>query len=134
MRTLAAQPKGFTLLEVLVATAVIAIALAAIIRLAAMSSSNLALLRDKTIAHWVAMNQIAELQASETYPPIGRSSGEEEMAGREWHWSMEIQNTPDKDLRRVQIQVHREEGRDAPSITVLTGFITRFNTNNKVDR
>ena len=127
MRTLASQSKGFTLLEVLVATTVIAIALAAIIRLTAMSSTNLAHLRDKTFAHWVAMNQMAELQASDTYPPIGRSSGDEEMAGREWYWTMEVKNTPDKDMRRVQIQVSQEKRRDAPSLTVLTGFFTRFN-------
>ena len=120
------QAKGFTLLEVLVATTVIAIALAAIIRLSAMSSSNLAHLRDKTFAHWVAMNQMAELQASDSYPAIGRSSGEEEMAGREWYWTMEVQKTPDKDLRRVEIKVRLEEDRDAPSLTVLTGFFTRF--------
>lgn len=120
------QSRGFTLLEVLVATTVIAIALAAIVRLSAMSSSNLAHLRDKTFAHWVAMNQMAELQASDSYPAIGRSSGEEEMAGREWYWTMEVQKTPDKDLRRVEIKVMLEEGRDAPSLTVLTGFFTRF--------
>lgn len=127
MRCLSVQSRGFTLLEVLVATSVIAIALAAIIRLTTMSSSNLAHLRDKTFAHWVAMNQMAELQISETYPAIGRSSGEEEMAGREWYWTMEVKKTPDKDLRRVEIQVHEEEGRDAPSLTILTGFFTRFN-------
>ncbi len=127
MRTLASQSKGFTLLEVLVATTVIAIALAAIIRLTAMSSNNLTHLRDKTFAHWVAMNQMAELQASDAYPPIGRSSGDEEIAGREWYWTMEVQKTPDKDMRRVQIQVSQEKRRDAPSLTVLTGFFTRFN-------
>ena len=126
MPPLASQSRGFTLLEVLVATTVIAIALAAIIRLSAMSSSNLAHLRDKTFAHWVAMNQMAELQASDSYPAIGRSSGEEEMAGREWFWTMEVQKTPDKDLRRVEIKVRLEEKRDAPSLTILTGFFTRF--------
>lgn len=127
MRRFSDQYRGFTLLEVLVATSVIAIALAAIIRLTTMSSANLTHLRDKTFAHWVAMNQMAELQAKEGYPAIGRSSGEEEMAGREWFWTMEVQKTPDEDLRRVEINVHKEQSRDAPSLTILTGFFTRFN-------
>ena len=127
MRSLALQSRGFTLLEVLVATTVIAIALASIIRLTAMSSSNLVHLRDKTFAHWVAMNQMAELHLSDSSPSIGRSSGEEEMAGREWYWTIEVQKTPDKDMRRVQIQVRQEERRDAPILTELTGFFTRFN-------
>jgi general secretion pathway protein I len=113
-------------LEVLVATTVIALALAAIIKSTAMSATSLTHLRDKTFAHWVAMNQMAELQASNAYPQIGRSNGEEEMAGREWYWITEVKKTPDKDVRRVEITVSLEKRRDAAHLTVLTGFFTRY--------
>ncbi len=90
------------------------------------SSANLTHLRDKTFAHWVAMNQMAELQANDSFPKVGRSTGDEEMAGREWFWTMEVQKTPDKDLRRVEIKVRKEQRREAPALTILTGFFTRY--------
>jgi len=126
MPTMAWRSRGFTLLEVLVATTVIALAMAAIIKSTAMSATNLTHLRDKTFAHWVAMNQMAELQASNDYPEIGRSDGEEEMAGRDWYWTTEVKNTADKDVRRVEIVVSQEKRRDAAPLTVLTGFFTRY--------
>lgn len=117
---------GFTLIEVLVATAVIAIALAAIIRSTGLNVANAAYLRDKTFAHWVAMNQMADLQIKRTYPPIGKKSGREEMAGRDWFWTREVKQSPDKDIRRVEIRVRMEEKKDGPALTELTGFFTRF--------
>lgn len=117
---------GFTLLEVLVATSVIAFALAAIIQSTVVSSANLTHLRDKTFAHWAAMNQMAELQINDSFPGLGRSTGDEQMGGREWFWTMEVKKTSDKDLRRVEIKVRKERRKQAPTLTVLTGFFTRY--------
>ncbi|MEN8131504.1 MAG: type II secretion system minor pseudopilin GspI [Pseudomonadota bacterium] len=122
---------GFTLLEVLVATSVIAFALAAIIQSTVVSSANLTHLRDKTFAHWVAMNQMAELQVNDSFPAIRRSSGDEQMGGREWFWTMEVQKTPDQDLRRVEIKVRKEQRKEVPALTVLTGFFTRYSGQQK---
>lgn len=90
-----------------------------------MNTANVTYLRDKTFAHWVAMNHMAELEASNTYPSLGRKSGEEEIGGKEWHWTAEVKNTPDKDIRRVEIEVRQERRRAAPTVTVLTGFFSR---------
>ena len=117
---------GFTLIEVLVATSVIAIALAAVIRSTGLNVANAAYLRDKTFAHWVAMNQMAELQIERAYPPIGKKSGREEMAGRDWFWTREVKQSPDKDIRRVEIRVSMEEKQDSATLTELTGFFTRY--------
>ena len=54
--------RGFTLLEVLVALAVIAIALASIIKAVGTGAANASYLRDKTFAHWVAANRLAQMQ------------------------------------------------------------------------
>ncbi len=118
--------RGFTLLEVLVATTIVAVALAAIIKTTGSSAANLSYLRDKTFAHWVALNQMAELEASGVYPGLGRKSGNEEMANREWYWTREVKNTPDEDMRRVEISVRLEKRKEAPTLTVLTGFMTRY--------
>jgi general secretion pathway protein I len=105
---------------------VIAVALAAIIKTTGSATANAAYLRDKTFAHWVAMNQMAELQLAQTYPPLGEKSGEEEMANRTWYWSRKVKTTPDKDIRRVEISVRLENNKDAATLTSVTGFFTKY--------
>lgn len=100
---------GFTLLEVLVALAVLAIALAALIKGGGENASNAAYLRDKSIAHWVAMNRVAELQLQEQWPATGTTRGSEEMAQREWFWLAKVSDTFDDDVRRLEVEVRREE-------------------------
>jgi general secretion pathway protein I len=111
---------GFTLLEVMVALAVIAIALAAVIQATAMQADHVGYLRDKTFAHWVAMNQLA--LARWRPPPPGEQSGSAAQAGREWHWKMAVTTTPDPDLRRIDIEVREHPG-DREPLAVLTGFV-----------
>jgi general secretion pathway protein I len=97
--------RGFTLVEVLVALAVLAIALGAMIRGAGSSADNAAHLRDKSFAHWVALNRIAEIRLTGNWPSLGESNGTTEMAGREWQWQSIIEGTPDADMRRLVVRV-----------------------------
>ena len=113
--------RGFTLLEVLVAMAILALALGAIIRAGGESAANVSYLRDKTLAAWVAENQIVERLLQADWPPVASTSGEEEMAGRDWHWEIEVSETSDKDLRRIDVSVALEQP-DAEPIVRLTAF------------
>jgi general secretion pathway protein I len=115
---------GFTLLEVLVALAVVSLALAALIKAAAQAAENTAYLRDKTLAHWVAMNRITEYQVYREWPATGTRTGASEMAGREWAWTITIENTMDPDTRRLQVEVRREEEQEYPLVE-LTAFLAR---------
>ena len=99
--------KGFTLIEVLVALAVITIALGALIRAGADASANANYLRDKTFAHWVAWNLVAEQQLRLDWAPEGRSDGATEFAGRNWNWNQLVEATGDGDIRRVTVGVER---------------------------
>jgi len=112
---------GFTLLEVLVALTVLAIALASIIKIAANQSLNAEHLRDKTLAHWVAMNQIAELQLTGEWPAPGKKEGTEEMGIHEWYWQRIVSDTPDTRVRRIQLDVFRDQDDQSP-VTRLTSF------------
>ncbi len=123
--TATGHSRGFTLLEVLVATTIIALALGAIIRTTATGTANLAYLRDKTLAHWVAQNQMAELQAQRRFPALGKQSGEAELGGRQWRWKREVQATPDKDVRRVEIRVTPPDAETDAALATLTGFLGR---------
>jgi general secretion pathway protein I len=118
--------RGFTLLEVLVALAVIALALGSIIKVVGSGAANAAYLRDKTFAHWVAANQLALMETKENlWPSKGKNDGKAEMAGREWFWTTQVADTPDSDMRRIEISVRLDDDEDIPPVTLLTGFIAK---------
>lgn len=99
------RTRGFTLIEMLVAVAVVAIAMGAIITGLARYADNAARLREKTVALWVAHNRLTELELQLAWPDIGKSDGEVKMAGVKWKWFVEIKATPDPHLRRADIRV-----------------------------
>ncbi len=114
---------GFTLLEVLIAMVVIALAISAIIGTASSAANNTGHLRDKTFAHWVAMNKMAELQLAQSFPEIGEKTTDAEMAGLTWKVATKVSGTPDKNIRRIDIRVRMEKDKKDTSITLLTGFL-----------
>lgn len=113
--------RGFTLLEVMIALAVLAIALAAVIDKTIESGVNVSYLRDRTLAHWVAENKLAEMQAMDEWRE-GRQTGKTDFAGRTWYWEVEALATPARQLRRVVIRVSEQEGGANP-ISTLNGFL-----------
>jgi general secretion pathway protein I len=116
--------KGFTLLEILIALAILAIALSSIIAVASNQSMNVSYLRDKTLAHWVAMNKITELRVTNEWPKTGTKKGDEEMGLRKWYWEREISKTPDDRVRQVEIRVYLNKN-DENSVTRLISFLSQ---------
>jgi general secretion pathway protein I len=118
------QCKGFTLLEVLVALAVIAFSLAAAASAVSGNARNASGLQQRTYAHWVAMNKMAELHVANKWPSIRTTKGSALMARHEWFWAIKVSKTPDnKDfMRRVDITVRADEDDESPLVT-LTGFV-----------
>jgi len=114
---------GFTLVEILVSLAILSIILGALIQTAGANASNSARLRDRAVAEWVASNQLAEMQLSQSFPEVGSRTGDEEMFGSLWYWKTVVQEVEDEDLRRVDIEVRRREDSDNPIITIA-GFIS----------
>lgn len=115
---------GFTLIEVLVALTVIAFALSAIIRAAGVMTGNTAHLKEKTYAHWIAMNRVAELRVTKAWPSVGNTNDDVEMFGQEWRWMQKVsQMAISEHIRQVEISViHREGDEDYP-LTRLTAFL-----------
>lgn len=112
---------GFTLLEVLVALAVLAIAMGAIISAATQSINTVATLRDQTFAGWVALNQINQrLLDPKPWPDEGSSSGSAELASRAWRWEAQFSKTGDPDLRRLDLTVRARE--NGPELSRRVAF------------
>ncbi len=101
--------RGFTLLEVLVALAVLATALAAVVAAVSHQVRNVDGLTERTLAHWVAMNEITSRRLAGDWPAPGQREGETEMAGRQWHWRLAIADTEDTSVRRLEIEVTGED-------------------------
>lgn len=118
--------RGFTLIEVLFALAVLGIALIALISSMATYARTAGALREKTLATMVAHNRLTQIELEAGWPDVGKSDGDVEMAGIKWRWNVEIKKTPDDHLRRVDISVHRDSDRDDDSsegLVSLSAFL-----------
>jgi len=119
--------RGFTLIEILVALAIIAIALAALIKASGSHTASVAYLKQKSIAHWVAMNEITELQIKQSWPGKGEKKKSTEMAGHEWFWHREIKETFNENSHQVVFTIYLDEDREQ-KVTRLIGYITKPQT------
>jgi len=113
--------RGFTLIEVLVALAVLAIALAAVMRAVAQSADTAIALRDRTQAMWVAQDRLREHLLQRDWPSPDTRSGVSQFAGREWQWREQVLATPLKELRRIEIDITAVEGKE--TLARLVGFL-----------
>ncbi|GEM_PF-419539 len=99
--------RGFTLVEVLVALAVLAIALAAVMRAMAQAVDTTVSLREHSMALWVAQNRLTEHQMRQDWPAADTIDGEAEMGGEKWYWREQVSTTPEPKIRRIEITVRR---------------------------
>jgi general secretion pathway protein I len=118
------RERGFTLLEVLVAVFILAIALATIISAGANYASSASELRDKTRALWVAHNRMTEVEMQTAWPGPGTSSDDVKLAGIEWTWHQSVIATPDPTVIRVNVTVEKKGDRNRRTYAELSGFIS----------
>ncbi|MCW8924639.1 MAG: type II secretion system minor pseudopilin GspI [Xanthomonadales bacterium] len=111
---------GFTLIEVMVALAVLTIGLTAALHSTSQAGHAGAFLKQKTVAHWVASNQAAELAINRDWPRPGVTTGTETMAGQTWSWEAEVQDTGVAELRLVTIRVSLD-GEEKASLVAFLG-------------
>ena len=118
--------RGFTLVEIMIALTIFAIASAALVRNASQSVYQTGLIKDRTLAWWIAENKLNELRAlprdPENYPSTGRKTYQVRMADRDWDLQVEVVSTENKSMRRIEIAVFQDGDLDA-SIVNLSGFI-----------
>lgn len=99
---------GFTLLEVLIALAVLAVLMMGLLKIAAANSKNLWYLENKTLAATVAANCAAEWRLRSEHAES--EDGWEEMAGRRWHWQIgRLAQSPMPGVARYRVDVFLQD-------------------------
>ena len=118
---------GFTLIEVMVALAVFAVVSVALVRSATMSVGQSGVIRDRTIAWWLAENEMTGLRLLErndaNFPGPGLSRKEAQGGGLRWRVETLTETTDNDLMRRIVIRVYREDG-DEPAAELI-GFLGR---------
>ena len=104
--------RGFTLIEVMVALLIVAVALPALLSQVISQVDGTGYLREKSFANWVAQNQIAiqkaEYQLSGKMLQ-GQATGQTEMAERTWYWQIESEKTEVDGMWRQTVSVGPEQ-------------------------
>ena len=116
------QHKGFTLIEVLVALAIIAIALLASLRVAGGGTNNAVDLRARLLAGWVAENVLADQRARGIWLPPVTQHGTQYQGGIAFFWREEITATPNISFRRVDVRVFTTAD-ETYAVAHLVGFV-----------
>ncbi len=112
---------GFTLVEVLAALVIVSLGMLGVIQAVSQTANNGAYLRDRTVAHWIAMNRVTEVRLEPKEPTVGTDSDDIEMAGRKWRWNMEVTQTAVESIRRIDVEVALADAKDQP-LAFVSGF------------
>jgi general secretion pathway protein I len=121
LRSALLRSRGFTLVEVLAALIIVSLGMLGVIEAVSQTAKNGAYLRERTIAHWIAMNRLTEVRLERNAPKIGTDSDEIEMAGRKWRWAMEVKQTQVETIRRIDVTVSPAESKDQ-TLAAVSGF------------
>jgi general secretion pathway protein I len=113
--------QAFTLVEVLVALAIAALALSAVAAAVSQMVDAATSMQERTFAAWIAQNRITELRLANVLPEVSETSGDVEYAGREWTWVAAISETGVENLMRVDVSISAIDSEAV--IRTVSGFI-----------
>jgi general secretion pathway protein I len=121
MRMRLPRLRAFTLVEVMVALAIIALSLTAVAAKMSRMIDTSNSMRERTYASWIAQNKITELRLANVLPEVSATSGEVDYANTTWRWRAVISESGIEDLFRVDVAISYQDGDDV--IRTVTGFI-----------
>ena len=118
--------KGFTLIETLVALAIVAIALVAALRATSANIDAVQQLKLRTQAAWVAANQINQLLVEQAFPDLGAQRGQAHQGQLDFIWRQEVTITPNYSFRRVEIKVFLLDAPDHALARQVSYVVRKF--------
>jgi general secretion pathway protein I len=107
--------RGFTLLEVLVALIIVAFGMSAVLAALSSAADTTGRLRDKSLAEWIAFNQISTTRLALQAPTTGTTTGTLDYANGKWAWSQDISELDIPGILRITVKVRRDDGTGVPS-------------------
>ena len=116
--------RGFTLIEVLVALAIVIIAFMAMYGSMMQVVAATTLMQEKTIATWIAFDRITELRVRKEFPDDDESNGDIEMAGTDWVYTVKINATESDNIRQVIVKVAAAQEPDN-TLGIATGALIK---------
>ena len=119
------RARGFTLIEVLVALTIVAVALMASLRAVGSMSASAFDLRQRTLAQWSAENRLAQIRVQQEWPAVGRRSFDCSQAEVAMVCDEQVFQTPNAQFRRVEVSVYPAEG-ERVRLSRLIGFATNL--------
>lgn len=102
------KQSGLTLIEVLIALAIVSIALTAIIKATAENIRATSYLQKKAFAQWLAQNQLNEVLAGLYQLPTTCHPETVQMLNQQWYWCGMQTATPNQNIKKISIKVFTE--------------------------
>jgi len=118
-----ARSSGFTLIEVLVALAILAIALSAALRASIVTTDQAQAIKYRLLAGWSAENLLAEQTARKRWPAPGVQTGSSVQAGVVLNWVQTITGTPNPAFRRIEIKIYTPQD-PTYALAQVVGFLS----------
>jgi general secretion pathway protein I len=116
--------RGFTLVEVLVALAVVALGLTALMVAVSGTARTSGYLRDKTIAQWIALNRLTQVRLQVNKLGDTQDTGQIDFAGQKWHYDTRYFDTQFQSMKRVVVRVYPGDTKTKGNpIAETTGFL-----------
>jgi general secretion pathway protein I len=116
--------RGFTLVEVLVALVVVALGLTALMVAINGTARTSGVLRDKSLAQWIALNRLSEVRLNVTKFGQNTDAGELEFGGRKWHYDTRYFDTQIASMKRVVVRVYQGDAKAKGNpIAQAVGFL-----------
>jgi general secretion pathway protein I len=113
---------GFTLIEVLAALVIVGLGMLGVIQAVIQSANHGTYLREKTLAHWIAMNLLTERRLMTSPPDVGTSSDVIEFAGQRWRWTVKVSETAVESMRRFDVSVGFADAPENSHLATAIGF------------
>ena len=118
----ARRTRGFTLIEVLAALVIVGLGMLGVIQAVIQSANQGTYLREKTLAHWIAMNLVTERRLMTSPPEVGTSSDIIEFAGQRWRWSVKVSETTVESMHRFDVSVGFADAPESEKLATAIGF------------